>query len=372
MSSALSLRVYDEADGELRDLPLEIEGPGSYELHLAALPGASALHLELSREGAVGHRFEVAAGAGEVVPVHLDWTADGRIGLRSPGREVLELPPDARYAPPPPIRAPRGGGAGLDLVLLVDATTRIWVEATQEQKKRGELGKPRLLLGQPDFWRPRVDLLVSIAEGLAASADLAIGIVAFGDHEIPGVRAPELRPTYVLHPPSAAAARPVPFQPSALRAALESLPATSGGDFVDALAEGLARCADLPWRPGSRRVVLVMGDSPGYSLTSPAPAGANGRVRERTVEAEADRLHRQGVEIATLYQSLPEVSRFAALDVPRRLMEHAAGQYRTLASRPEMAWESGSIDPDGAVRSLLEAPGALARGAMHPVQRRDA
>lgn len=363
MTEALSLRVWDESAGELQAIPLAIEGPGSLEMLLRGLAGSSALHLEILRDGEVGHRFEVAAAADDLVPVHLEWTADDRIGLRSPGRRVLSLPGDARYAPAPPIRAPGGEGAALDLVLVIDATSRVWVEGGKDAR-----GGLRLLLGQPEAREAQVEMLVAVAEGLAGSTDLAIGVVAFGDHEMPEVRAPDLRPEYLLHPPSAAESRPFRFDSAGLRSTLAAIPPTTGGDFVDALAEALDRCAELPWRAGSRRVVLLVGDSPGYSLLSPAPPGANGCARSRVVETEADRLHRRGVEIATLYRPPPEEAGHETLYVASKLAEHAAAQYRALASHPGVAWGLGSIDPEEMVRRLLDVPAVLARGAAYPLR----
>jgi hypothetical protein len=363
VTAALSLRVYDPEAGELRTVPLDLQPTGRLELFVRGVTGASAIHVEILQDGEVGHRFEVSTGFEDLVPLQVERTDDGRLGLRCAGREVLSLPRDERYTPAMPIRAGDGGPEAVDLVLVIDATARAWVEP---EKKEG-VGKLRPLLGEAPRWQEQVQLLLATAEALAGSVELTVGVGAFGDHPMPEIRASDLQPGFLFHPALPADWHSRPFDPDDLRRVLSELPPSSGGDFVDALADALARCAELPRRVGSRRIVLVVGDSPGYSLTDPAPAGGNACARERIVEVEADRLHRCGVEIATLYRPLPPEARFEVLDVPRSLYEHAAAQYRSLASRPSLAWEVGAFDPEAAARQLLAPPEALARGATYPV-----
>lgn len=363
--SALGLLAFDDATGQLRTSPLSLSGPSVVRLRLRSLPGASAVLLEILEGADVRRRFEVQADGEEEFVVHLERTGDGRLDAWSQGREVLSLPPDERYAPAPPTGS--AGAALLDVAVLVDGTARWWGDRDGGSGDRPGPTEPARLLGDGEAWSAHAERLVEIVAGLAGESDLRAGVFAFGDDEPAGLRGPGLHPSYRLHPGEGGGWRLEALAPDDLRARLLAVPATSGGDFVDALADALEACAELPWREGSRRLVLLTGDSPGYSILHPAPAGASLLPRRLDVDTQALALHRLGVEIATLYHRPPPEADPGILDFERALLDHAACQYRRLASRPELAFDAAGPEAPEVVRRLLGAPRWIARGAAYGV-----
>jgi len=365
--SDLGLRAYDETSRELCVVPLSEESPSEGRLTLCSLPGASAIQLELVDGDRVCHRFEVETDEEEAIAVHWQRTGDGRIDVWSQGREMLSLPPDERYAPAPPVDRAGSRAESLDLAILVDGTTQVLIEPPARPKKPPPDPELRPLLAEEATWRSHGDLLVDIVNGLSEALDLKVGVFAFGDQEVAGLRAPGLRPAYRLHPRNGSGWKLGDLPSDEVRSRLSAIPSSSGGDFVDALADALEACVGLPWREGVRRVVLITGNSPGYSILHPAPAGANLIARSLDVDSQAMALHRIGVELVTLYHPVPEESGLGVLDYGRSLMEHAAAQYRRLASRRELAFDAGSTEAPDVVQSLLDTPPVLVRGAGYGV-----
>ena len=91
--------VNDEGGLVETSLPLRGESPRC-ALRLRALPGASAIHLAVSDGDGVRLRAEVPADENESVLLQLELADSGRLVLTSPGRHVLTLAPDRRYARP--------------------------------------------------------------------------------------------------------------------------------------------------------------------------------------------------------------------------------------------------------------------------------
>jgi hypothetical protein len=380
--SELGLRAYDEESHELRVFPLPEGCPGETRLRMRGLTGASAIQLELVNGDRVCRRFEIEAADEEPFVIHLERTGDGRLEAWSRGREVLSLPPDERYAPAPPVEGGGSRAEALDLAILVDGTTRVFVQppkpskhkATEQQaskKQRSENPPPepilRPLLAEEAEWRLHGDLLVEILDGLGEEVDVKSGVFAFGDHEVADLRAPGLRPAYRLYPRNGAGWKLGTLSSDGVRKRLLAIPPSSGGDFVDALADALEACVRLPWRDDARRVVLVTGDSPGFSVLHPAPPGANLLARHLDVDTQTLALHRIGVEVVTLHHATPPESRLGALDYERALLEHAAVQYRRLASRRDLAFEAAEAEAAEVVRKLFDTPQALVRGAGYGV-----
>jgi hypothetical protein len=136
---------------------------------------------------------------------------------------------------------------------------------------------------------------------------------------------------------------------------------TPGGDFVDALADALYACARLRWRKG-RRLLVISGDSPGFSLLQPLTAGTDVCVRKRDVETQALELHRLGVEIVTIYHAAP--SNAAVTPLGRSLLAEAGAQYARIASLPEeMAFEASSFEPEEAANRVAAIGVPIGRGA---------
>ncbi len=346
--STIELLAFDSNGGALRSHPLPLTGPGSScALRLRSLPGASGIHLALTNGAGVLLRAEVAAESDEWVEVAVEWDADSRWSVASAGRRVLHLPIEDANSPLPPLR-PAYRARQLDVALLVDGTMRTGTTA---------------LLADRGRWGEHADQLVAFTAGLAEAmkADLRLAVIAFGDRPVPAASAPDLRPAYHLDPSEPEERTLRSMDAGQLHSHLLSLRPTSGGDFVDALADAMAACRGLRWRNGARKLLVVTGDSPGYSILQPAPWGGDAQVRENDVDVEAGALHRQGVEIVTLYHS-PAVEA-ATFEFVRPFVEHARAQYLRLAARPGRCFAAGDFDPPTAIRALTSRVPALGCGA---------
>lgn len=362
----IHLLAFDPGNSALRSHPLPLDGPGSScTLRLRSLPGASGIHLALQNGDGVLLRAEIAAEGDEWVEVEIGRDGEEHLILSSAGRRIVYLPPGPDNEPAPPLR-PATKARQLDVALLVDGTTCAGGVGAA-QTPAGELPPPPLLLSNRELWRRHAEPLVETLETLAAEmkADLRVAVIAFGDRPVAEAGAPDLRPAYHLHP-----ARPedrVLRRESGdqLRARLLSLPGSSGGDFVDSLADALAACRELRWRQGARKLVLLLGDSPGYSILRPPPRGADAQVRERDVDVEAAALHRDEVEILTVYHA-PELDA-VTWRLLGEFIGHARAQYQRLAARPELAFDTASFDPAAAVAALKRRVPAVGRGASHGI-----
>lgn len=353
----LSLRVVAMPEAEIRTLPLPLEEGGSpCSVYLRCLPGAAAVHCAfLNGEGSVVLRAEVQAAGGEKVRVGVVLGAERDVRVWSPGRKVLTLPKEAPYEPPPALRV-AGPGTRIDLAFVIDGTARRFAFDGKQIVSEPWLGQA--------VWPDQVELLARFAEALVEGTEGSrFSVLAFGDEGMKGVEAPDLGGGYLLEPPEGKG-RFFPWSPERCREAFYAVEPTPGGDFVDALAEALHACRGLPWGEGTRRVVMVCGDSPGHSVAHPLPPGADARVRRRDVDVEAEHLHERGVEIATLYfDPQGDVGpRQAAFQ--KELLAAARDQYKRLASLPEeMAFELSRFHPEEAAREIKAVKGLLGRRA---------
>lgn len=329
---------------------LPVAESGEAVARLRCLAGASGIFLELREGETLRLRVEVPALPGDELAVSFRRSGQGHLVAESPGRRVLHLATDVPYEPPK-VLPPPAAGAPLDLALLVDGTMRAG----------GTNGG--WLLGDPGAWADEVATLVAFAEALAGdAAPFRAAVFAFADEPLPNAKAPDLLPAYKLHP-GPEARQLEALDPARLTRRLLALPPSPGGDFVDALARAIADCHSLAWRDEARKVVLVLGDSPGFSLLYPAPPGSDGRSRACDVDEEALRLHDSGVELITLYHSPSEDELAAALAIERSLLDFAAAQYCRIASRPELAFGTADFEPITAAEVLRTREGRLGRGA---------
>ncbi len=355
MVGPLYIRALLGEELDSSDVELAQQEPGSaVGLRLRCLPGASALHLMVADRQEILLRAEVPATGGETVTIRLESDADGEVHLTSAGRNVLVLPLDSRFEPSPLLRpAPTGC---LDLCLVIDGTSRHF-------ELQDKVTASSRLLGRAE-WEDCVDQLSGLCEALMQHypEDPRLSILAFGDQEPPGAVAPDLTPRYRLFP--------VQSEGRALRSVktvdvlqeLLDIPGSSGGDFVDAVADALEACTELRWRPEARKLVVLFGDSPGHSIEFPAPTGGDAGVRERDVDLQAMKLHELGVEIVTVYLSPAKGLGLRDVEFRAELLSFAREQYVRLASLPEMAFDARDFEPDRAAESICEHQGPIARG----------
>lgn len=347
----LSLRVAS-SNGVSEDVSLPLNGPGSTcSLRLACLPGAAGLRLVFTRDGEVVLRAEVPAEGGETVSVEVVSGDGDQLNVTSFGRSVLTLRVAGHHESLPLLRA-AARGESLDLVVVVDATM-----------KRLEGGPADLLLKDSEAWKKELERLAELAEACAEGvSDARFAVLAFGDRMPDGAIATDLAPAYELYPGEDERGFR-PMDPARLRAALAAIPPTSGGDFVDALADALRACRRLRWNEKARKMVVIWGDSPGNSIQYPLRKGADVGIRALDVDIEACGLHRDGIELVTIYRDPPANLGLAAIEFQRDLLNGARSQYARLASLPALAFEVSSFNPVEAAAVLRNREGVIARGA---------
>lgn len=358
------LLALDEAARAAVRVPLTTNAAGLVECRLRAPVGAHTLQVPLGLGAGLRVRLEVPVGADQRAALRLEIPPDGRLCL--PGQADLRvLHPDGRD-PPLPLPPPRPA-TRWQVALLLDATCH-WhppgpasgtmplagaepVVTPAAEAARRMVGR---LLDDP---ARRADLSGQLTGFLGALLGSATGgeyaLIGFADrtahHELPE----DLKPAFIIRRPTGSG-RFAAWDRDQARAHLAALPASSGGDWEDALAEALAAALRLPWADAANRLVVVFGDSPGHSITAPL-RGAQALVRGVDVDLAAAALHARGIEILTLYHRPPVDFGAHAPRAVRELLAATAAQYRRLASSPAHALASDPLDPD----ALAELAGRL-------------
>ncbi|WP_295439170.1 hypothetical protein [uncultured Thiodictyon sp.] len=368
-------------------LALQPDAAGDYRFSLQCLPGADAIHLEIARAGQPCLRAEVRAQADEVVGCHLRLDDGGEPVLLVGSHQVLFLPLEPADTTPAPLPVPRAE-APWDLCLVIDATTRTaaappgraptdpghpsataGTDPDQRDTPTAPPGLDAFLLNQPDQWHAVVAPVVDLVRHLGGPGQgCRLAVIAFGDEPPPpGIYAPDLLPDFHLRtlPPERPEHLLIPMTPESLtELLLTRLTPSPGGDFVDALADALAAAGRLQWGDERRRLLLLIGDSPGHATAHPVPYGGDALPRRADVDTEAARLHRDHrVEVLTLYHPPPAAFAKTLLPTQAALIRHAREQYRRLAGRPALAFTTGDFDPRQAADTLLGRRTPLGRGA---------
>jgi hypothetical protein len=370
--TTVHLTAYDAESRTPQARPLRLSQPGDRtQVLLQRIPGAEAmlLPITITADGCSPQHYmaEISLGEDSELVVELRLGAGDRIDVLCPGRSTHFLPaktPDGSDLVVPPVH-PQLTSAALDIALVVDGTTqRFDMEWLQTAGSEGRSGFRRLLQsGQP--WTQIQQQLLALVDGLAQRhpARVRFTTFAFADHGIDEILADDLRPDYLLRPPLGEHALR-PYQPAQARAALSHLQSSAGGDFVDALAEALDAAAGLSWMPDARKILLVLGDSPGHSILDPAPWGADVTARAIEVEAALEALHHKEVEVISVYHRLPDDCGIfdEQGSIENRLRDYSWRQYRRLATRPELALTVDELDPVRLVEGALHLGGPVARG----------
>jgi hypothetical protein len=387
------------ADGE-RPVPIALEpdADGVYRFGLECLPGADAVHLLIDLEQRPRLRAEVRARAGDPVRLELRIDESGEPVLRAGNHRVLFLPVEREYESLPPLLPPKPD-VPWDICLLIDATMRYSAqrapkeEASAEQsgsqppaaKDATPIQQPdaipprlldRFLLEQPEPWAKVVAPVVEMVRRLGESDEVRLAVITFADEPpTTGVYSFDLAPRFHLQhlPPERQEYELLAMMPDALEALLtHHLTASPGMDFVDAVGDALAAAHGLQWRDDSRRLVILIGDSPGHSTARPIRYGGDALARTRDVDTEAMRLHRDQAEILTIYHPPKADARKQADPEYRDLFDYARDQYRRLASQPELALTTADLVPQQASleRANLERE-ALERAIAALKDRRD-
>jgi hypothetical protein len=361
----LTLDIYDTDRGDTGRLELR-QDTTDHVVDLRPAEGASAIEILLRQDDATVYWGEVPCEPDIPVRVRLFRAGDEWLAA-SPSNTVYRLD-TAKHRRRPLLS--RADTDAVDLVFLVDGTARDYERVPEQNKDGQRVSLPRLL---PDSkaWKTIAGECSAMADVFAQrGAQVRWAVLAFGDHILPWVTTlGDLRPAYAVHPDESARrlsndlTRLVPE-------GLMGLRGTSGCDFVDALADGLQAAGRFNWRTPARHLLVVIGDSPGYSVVPPPPPLANAQARSLDVYSEAARLHDQAVEIVTIFHDIgASPGQFAAQD-PGPMLSYARQQYERLASARGYALLSSRFRGGELAENLWSARTPLAHGAFPGVATR--
>jgi hypothetical protein len=355
----LEIEIINRESGHLEQFPLTFDSKDRAEVRLELAPGASALQVVLREGNTVYTAIEAAAQPGERVSFEFLRDSQGAVRPICRSLKYLTLPLEK---PSEPLLLRPHQGQELDLAILVDGTCLH--PAGDQAKGLDYLLSPSMT----EAWETQITALGQFVQTAAGRySSVRVTALAFGDEPMEGVVSRDLMPDYLIFPRDPKHrifAQAKPEEIAALTGEqLRKLESTSGGDFVDALADGLNACLNLPWRQLARRLVLVFGQSPGYSLLEPFESPASYNPRELCIEEEVTKLHRKQIEVATVFHHPWKFEDQYMLARPK-LIEASQRQYAMLANLPSWAIRSGS---EPALRTLAESwlspPACLARGA---------
>jgi hypothetical protein len=289
---------------------------------------------------------------------------DGKFHFDADGNVIYYLPYKGGYHINRPTQTSTGA-TKIDVVFLVDGTMRLaprrfLFDRITARQAAGSLtipgGSETEAAQSPAAIGPdtaRAALFGPILEALSRAvsgengADLHASVCSFADLKTNGLLdATDLQPDYVTSP-SAPKLQKV-SQIAGLQRMLDEVRPSSGADFVDAVSEGLELCNTIRWRPDSRRIVILVGDSPGFSFRHPIEGQMDLHARALDVHIEAERLAVKGVEIVTVFSGLGQIPN----STPKPLIGPIAAtreQYRALASSDDhaftMEWDRNAASP---------------------------
>ena len=139
----------------------------------------------------------------------------------------------------------------------------------------------------------------------------------------------------------------VKFSDNKFDRAMAALKKREGFDYIDELASGLEACSGLPWPKDAKKVLLVIGNSPGYSLIDPAPATKlalpNIGPRRFDIDTYLTQLKQQQITILSIYIDYMAADDEALPD-QINLARWTKDQYKNMASTPAFAFNSLDID----------------------------
>ena len=333
--------------------PSDLEQPAS--LTLRSLPGSTGIWLPILRNGHPTIVAEIPVHEDEEtvrVTLHVDLYGKPYVSVAN--RPVYCIQADHKFSPAE-ARQAAADSDHLDIVLLVDGTTRSWTDRGFEP-----------LINGPN-WQAHTKDLGELVEAVAGGFERArYGIVAFGDHGSDRLKARDLTPSYALKPDQPSFEVFLQAKKRDVMApvrGLHQLSPTSGGDYVDALAYALVRIASMPWTDTARKLLVISGDSPGRALLAPTPHPSDNTRRSHDVDAARLLLHNSGVEVVTMYHAPAEESGLLEGELERDLCQHSLAQYRRLATRPQFFIpDAANFSPSDLADQILANTGWYGRG----------
>lgn len=285
---------------ELQKVELDLAKPCS--VVLTAHPGATRVGLVIYKDQELFANRSIELRAGEsCVTVSLA-LENGILMLNAGDREVLFLPLLTRFLPKLVRPSSLRSGAPAELVLLIDSTMLALVQK-QGRKDTSLLG----VVEQTVFQEWLISVVIDMAECFyQAEVPVQFTFVQFGDTELNQGRADDLKPAFLVKPDLRKEKLLFIDLPTHenVRKSCSQLLYSNGGDYVDGVAESLSQVAQA-WSGDAFKALILIGDSPAYSLRSPIPALARVSpdiaVRDTCIEDANQRLLEKGVMVSTLF-----------------------------------------------------------------------
>jgi len=330
---------------------LDQENPKD-QVILHCLLGATAIHLVLLDDNnEVQLHAEILAEDDEELLIEFIYQEDHQIEVTCEGRQVYLLSIETlekinQYYTINPILINQQNSSLLDIVLIIDGTNHL-LKATNEK--------------YPITWQQLHEKVQEFIAQLANKFSTRVGILAFADQEPPEhIRADALKPLYHLKPDIKKGEEFsfIPFNQKQLEQQIQQIQSSSGCDYIDAVADAFEACQHFNWRQKARRLIILMGDSPGHSILHPIAKGGDINIRKYDVEVEALKLHQQKIEIITLY--IQPLDKKVRLDV----INYSQKQYKKLASLPCYTFQDIDFEADIAINELEKIEGLIGRNAM--------
>jgi hypothetical protein len=348
----VTVDVVDRGAGTIQRAPVEFDQTtNAAQIRLELTPGASSVQVVARDNGTVLSWIEVPAQPGEQMTIEFRRSPNGRVRAFSLTRDYLILPDEE---PPAPLLIKPRQTDQLDLIVLVDGTCL---------HPDSENALTYLLAPETsEAWHAVVGGIEQFVGRIAEKyPKLWATAMAFGDEPMSMLANNLLKPTYLVYPPSPGNRRLESITPGQLGQRLQSLPPTPSGDFVDGLADGLQACQQTTWRENSRKLVLVFGQSPGYSVLDATDDMTNLLIRKTCLEEEVAALYHKGVEIVTIFHEPSEAEERYKTDLPD-VLQRAREQYRSLASLRTWSCVSPNVDLRNLASQWIDPPVLIARG----------
>lgn len=356
-------------NNKLKSKELDLSKNESSTISLQSINGSKGIHLCLEAEDkSIIKQIQIESRPNEIIQVRLQKESDSEhINVSSANTQTTILPPDQFYKPEyGAFLIPEN--KQIDVLFILDGT----MLSLSLDKYNNKETKTHFLLDDNDFSQNLSSLINSFLGAIDSEVeDIRCSFLSFADKSIPKTNAKNLKSQYVLDPESKSDHFFSVWDKDQVTEQINQMRGSSGGDYIDELAEALhVATEDYNWRPEARKLVFIIGDSPGFSIINPAPViggiQANAAIRYYDIDSEITHLHRQGIEVMTLYLIDEKLFRSAkGLD---KYKLYTQQQYTDLASLNKFSYIWGKWEPKEAAQSFLEKENQLVgRGFCYPV-----
>nr|VFK10226.1 MAG: hypothetical protein BECKLPF1236B_GA0070989_10137 [Candidatus Kentron sp. LPFa] len=341
------------------DPPIPVQ-PG-IPFPLSALPGEHWTTFHLVVDGEPQAVFQVETLGERLLNPIIASDGNGGVHVHIQGHRVLRFAPDVMLSPQA-IKVNKEADR-VDVAWVIDAT-QAGLKPARSEEEKNEKPPPAHAA-----WESHVAAMADLIDAMGSEREARMAMLTFGDRATKSSSVVSTDPwergfqqiSNIAHLTTPERA----FRPMAgerLKELAGKMVRIDGDDYVDALAEALTACTGLAWN-GERRIVIISGDSPGYSLAFPPPeAGVDTGYCRRDVDAAAMALHELGVEIMTVY--LPITALTNPSDRIAKLLTWTQAQYQRLASLPEYVFVVGDgFAQETVLQALQDSPEVIGRSS---------